>query len=84
LATGSGSFCDAPEKKPAILSLNEGGPDGEAGGGVAGVAEVVAEGAPVAAGDSVPVPIVLLLQPATASASVSNAAISARLSRFVR
>src|ERR1700745_1905547 len=39
LATGCGSFCVAPEKKLAILSLNEGVLGGEGAGGVAAGAE---------------------------------------------
>src|SRR5215471_20281202 len=46
LATGCGSFCVAPEKKFAILSLNEGVLGGEGAGGVAaGVEGGVAAGA---------------------------------------
>src|SRR5580704_5867096 len=71
LATGCGCRCVAPEKKLAILSLKEGELAGEAGGGATGVAEVVAgdvaEVPPVAAGDGVPTPRLLLVQPNVAN-----------------
>lgn len=78
--TGCGSFCVAPEKKLAILSLSEGLGGGAAGEGGAGEAvagetvagEVVAGGADdaVVAGPPNPPP----LQPGISKAHASNAA----------
>src|SRR5215469_6765058 len=53
LATGCGSFCVAPEKKLAILSLNDGELGGEGGGGGAAVEAGTAAGADVGVGAGV-------------------------------
>src|SRR5271155_5031971 len=81
LVAGCGSFCDAREKKAAILSLKDAGLDG-GGGGASGVAATVEAGADEAV-DGGPIPTVLPVRPAN-STSASIAAISAQSSRFVR
>jgi hypothetical protein len=81
LATGCGSFCVAPEKKLAILSLNEGVLGGEGAGGVAAGAEVgVAAGVDaVVTGD----PTLPLPHPALSNNNASNAVAASRLHRGV-
>jgi hypothetical protein len=81
LATGCGSFCVAPEKKLAILSLNEGVLGGEGAGGVAAGAEVgVADGVDaVVTGD----PTLPLPHPALSNNNASNAVAAGRLHRGV-
>jgi hypothetical protein len=93
LATGCGSFCVAPEKKLAILSLNEGVLGGEGAGGVAaGVEGGVAAGAAagveegVAAGVDAVVtgdPTLPLPHPALSNNKASNAAAAGRWHRGV-
>ena len=76
--TGCGSFCVAPEKKVAILSLND-GLLGAADEAVAGAPDdAVVAGGPadaVVAGPPNPPP----LQPAVSDANTSSAAVGARL-----